>query len=234
MKKLQVVFALTGLALLSGCANNVWVKPGAGTAEFSQARYTCLQQSQQGASSAYVNRYGGAAASGVVTNDGLFSACMNAAGWSLQDQKAMQPVQQQQQTQFASGKSRLEQISADIKGMCTNPAFQPYYAKSPCSSNDFSLSSMTDKSKITSTEKVAIEAAASAYDKLNTEANDILRQGGAADKVYVQYMEQTVIPASAKNRLDVYEGKITWGDYNKRRKEINDALISERKRIYSK
>ena len=93
---------------------------------------------------------------------------------------------------------------------------------------------MSDKSKITNAEKVALEAAVSAYDKLNLEGNDILRKGGAADKVYVRYMEQTVIPAATKNRLDVYEGKITWGDYNKRRQEINRALESERKRIYNK
>lgn len=234
MNKIKAVCVVMFLALLTGCANNVWTKAGAGQNEFSQARYNCLQQSQQGASSAYVNRYGGAASSGVVTNDGLFSACMNAAGWSLQDQKSVQPAQQLQQAQFADGQARINQIGAAMKGLCSNPEFQPYFAKSPCSSNDFVLSSMSDKSKITNAEKVALEAAVSAYDKLNLEANDILRKGGAADKVYVRYMEQTVIPASTKNRLDVYEGKITWGDYNKRRQEINRALESERKRIYNK
>jgi hypothetical protein len=158
---------------------------------------------------------------------------MNAAGWSLQDQKAMQPVQQQQQTQFVSEKARLDQIVVEMKGLCSNPEFQPYYAKSPCSSNDFVLSSMSDKSKITNAEKVALEAWASKYDKLISDSNNILRQAGNADKAWVRYMEQTVIPAATKNRLDVYEGKITWGDYNKRRKEINDALTSERKKIYN-
>jgi hypothetical protein len=158
---------------------------------------------------------------------------MNAAGWSLQDQKSIQPAQQQQQAQVVNNKARLDQLRAEQKGMCSNPAFQPYYAKSPCSTNDLALSSMSDKSKITTAEKVALEAAASTFDKLNFEANNIIRQGNAADKAYVRYVEQTLNPAGTKNRLDLFEGKITWGDYNKRRKEINEAFSSEVRRIYN-
>ena len=30
-----------------------------------------------------------------------------------------------------------------------------------------------------------------------------------------------------KNTLALYEGTVTWGDYNKRRKEINDTFRDE-------
>jgi hypothetical protein len=60
-----------------------WNKPGASQQEFSENKYSCMQQSQQRVSGARVNAYGGASASEVVTNQGLFNACMNAQGWYL-------------------------------------------------------------------------------------------------------------------------------------------------------
>ena len=34
-----------------------------------------------------------------------------------------------------------------------------------------------------------------------------------------------------KNALALYEGTVTWGDYNKRRKEINDTFRDEFNKI---
>ena len=78
--------ALLILVAASGCVFKpmLWNKPGATQEEFAQAKYECLQQSQQTQSGAYVNPYGGAATTQVVTNPGLFGACMNAHGFYLQ------------------------------------------------------------------------------------------------------------------------------------------------------
>jgi tetratricopeptide (TPR) repeat protein len=78
---------MVGLGYFMGCAQMVWVKSGASQQDFSQDRYTCLQEAQQPASSAAVNRYGGYADSGIQTNWNLFNACMNAKGWYLQTQQ---------------------------------------------------------------------------------------------------------------------------------------------------
>jgi hypothetical protein len=57
-----------------------WYKDGATQQEFASDRYTCLQQSQQRVSGAYVNQYGGAPQDTVITNGQLFGARMNANG----------------------------------------------------------------------------------------------------------------------------------------------------------
>lgn len=56
---------LVALALLaSACAAPMaWNKPGASVADFNTERYQCMQESKQQVSSAYINRYGGAASS---------------------------------------------------------------------------------------------------------------------------------------------------------------------------
>lgn len=226
--------AVASFTLLTGCANNVWVKPGASQTDFTQARYACLQQSQQGASSAYVNRTYGVASSGVVTNDGLFSACMNAAGWNLQNQNAAQVQQSQNQTKFNSGLSRLNQIKEETNDVCRDPAYQSYYAKSPCLADQATLQQMTDKSKITASEKEALDAATRKQDQLNEEAFIIVRKGSPRDQQFANYYDQFSKPQFLKIRLDLYDAKITWGEYNRKRKEINDAFRVEQKRIYAK
>jgi hypothetical protein len=72
--------------LLASCAHQpqaLWLKPGAVPDEFAQERYSCLQQSQQPNSTAFISRYGGTANSNIITNGGLFDACMNSRGWIL-------------------------------------------------------------------------------------------------------------------------------------------------------
>jgi hypothetical protein len=66
-----------GLAL-SACAAQptMWIKPGFSQDEFAKDRYSCMQQSQQRVSTAFVNQYGGSS-SNHVTNANLFNACMS-------------------------------------------------------------------------------------------------------------------------------------------------------------
>src|SRR5690242_16058312 len=82
------LFSLICVVALAACAPMTWVKPGATRDDFSRARYSCVQQSQQRVSGAVVNQFGGYATNQVVTNEGVFDACMNAEGWYLQEQTA--------------------------------------------------------------------------------------------------------------------------------------------------
>ena len=100
------VMVMFGAGMLASCAaKQEWVKPGAGQNEFTQARYSCLQQSQQSFGAAYVNRYGGSASSGMTTNGGLFDACMNSQGWILQGARTPE--------QAAADKARGDQLMSE-------------------------------------------------------------------------------------------------------------------------
>ena len=82
-KLIRLAPLVVTLAACAPMAQRAWEKSGASRDDFARDRYTCLQQSQQHASAAYVNAYAGQAQAGVVTNGGLFDACMNANGWYL-------------------------------------------------------------------------------------------------------------------------------------------------------
>lgn len=76
---------------LSSCAAGRWYKAGASQEEFGEVKYRCLQEAQQPQASAYSsyangyknsnNQFSGAYSSGMVTNEELFNACMNAYGF---------------------------------------------------------------------------------------------------------------------------------------------------------
>lgn len=75
------------IAALFGCAGNEWYKPGWTPESFNRDRYDCLKESQQRVSTSQANVYGviGSSSSNsqVITNDTLFTSCMQARGWYL-------------------------------------------------------------------------------------------------------------------------------------------------------
>jgi hypothetical protein len=145
----------------------------------------------------------------------------------------MPQIQQQNQAQAVSGKARFDQNIEAIKAGCNSPEFQLYYNKTSCSANDITLSQMTDKSKITTAEKSVLEAATINVDNLLKDNLNLSRQlGSQKDKAYADYVETVQNPSLEKNRLDLFDGKITWGDFNRRRKEIADTSAATRKRIF--
>ena len=82
MKKYLLLCPLFFIFLLTSCGNYTppaWVKPGAGQDEYQQARYKCLQNSQQRVSRSNQYSYDNK----IITNDELFNACMGAQGWRL-------------------------------------------------------------------------------------------------------------------------------------------------------
>jgi hypothetical protein len=91
---------------------------------------------------------------------------------------------------------------------------------------------MSEKSKINNVEKNALNAWARAYDKLADEVNTTLRTAGPKEKLLAEYIDTIAIPAAQKNRLELYNGDITWGQYSLRRKEILDGIATESRRIF--
>src|SRR4051812_40677077 len=147
-------------ALLTACAQQkVWLKPGASTADFSQDRYGCMQQSQQPFSGAYINQYGGSSRSGVATSGPLFDACMNARGWTLTEQRS--------QAATSEYKEAIDAVRAEQNALCEKEQYQVHFRKSPCKINTTSLEQQTDRSKISAEEKAALSALRSEAIELN-------------------------------------------------------------------
>jgi hypothetical protein len=79
--------SIIATVFLGGCANYVWIKDGATQEEFAHDRYDCLREAQQQETTTSVGLFGIDDETESNANAGLYQACMNARGYTLQRQQ---------------------------------------------------------------------------------------------------------------------------------------------------
>lgn len=236
LNKYKTKIMLMLITLLASCAQLTWYKSTARPGDFEKDRYDCLQQSQQHVGVAQVNAYNGYAVNKDVTNDGLFRSCMNARGWSLQNKEATQAQIQQQQSanQYKAQeiKSRFDEIGKLGDSNCAKPELALYYAKSSCKANEITFGQIADNTKITANEKVVLLKQRDAVEETQKKWMQVqIDEFGTIGRKRVDLANSTLRPENDKNNLDLYNGKITWGEYNKNRKDIYLKFIEAVKNI---
>jgi len=217
----RFAFSATVARLLVSCAQQpqqLWLKPGAAPDEFSQERYACLQQSQQPSSSAYLNRYGGVANSNIITNDGLYTACMTSKGWILT------PL-----TDVKSYTEAMRPLGEEQRAFCSRDDLQALFKKMPCKVNDTAPEQLSDRSKISNEQKANLA-------KWQEYIRDINDRYAAINVQYNVKNGQAVgssIQAGAADvdRLasELANGSIAWGEFNRRRVELNKRAQENQK-----
>lgn len=212
---------------LSGCAQS-WFKPGGNAGEFAKDRYDCLQNSQQAQSSFSFNAVSGGASSGMATNGPLFNACMNARGYTLQ---TVNPSGQPNGA-TASGspppwKAQRDELDARGRANCANVAYASYYAQTACQTKDVSFAHLANQSKITAEQKAVFPDVRAAIDALTKENLEMDRKyGGERGARRATLYMSKYWPQVDQNNLDLYNGQISWGEYNKRRRDIANDFNS--------
>lgn len=226
-KRLLIHLHLAGIAfILAGCAKPLWLKPGASQEDFGRDKYECMQHSQQRVSGTYVNAYGGASTNKIITNEGLFNACMNSKGWTLQSTSSIEQAQAQSRQRFEENTFRQEDLVQQRKALCDDKRFEAYFTKTACKTSDLSLAQLSDSSKITTAQKRSLDQLSPEINSINKETLELQRNSSAKNLSARLSTLQNSIDAGEKNRLNLYAGKITWGQYNSTRKEISKELAS--------
>jgi hypothetical protein len=218
--------------ILAGCATpraqTEWHKAGASHAEFSQDRYSCLQQSQQRASTASVGAYGGSSSSQIVTNDQLYGSCMNAKGWFLRNQVASG---QPSASKTNPLKQEVDSLNREIRESCSREDLQPVFLKSPCEISTATLEQLSDKSTITDAQKSALLKVRLDQQSRNRRfATAFRRYGGENGSAMAMLYERGEV-ALEQHALALYESRISWGAYTQRRKELTAGLREDAGRI---
>lgn len=215
MKRLLILSSLT--IGLFGCANNVWVKPGASVNDFNVDRAQCNAQSY---SIPFASIYQQTA----VQNE-----CMQGKGWSLRDKVSHEASTASTQS---SWQSVLAKFNEDWQARCNDPAYKMYFSKTACLASNISFDQMTDSSKITPQQKtVFLEFKKSADAQFSQYINSIKNIPNAPGEKSASLYQTTLLPETDKNSIDLYSGKITWGEYNQKRKEINAKFLEASKNL---
>lgn len=147
---------------------------------------------------------------------------------ALQDQtKTPQEQKNAQQPNATQLKASIDQLTAEMKGACAREEYRPLFLHTACNANDLTLEQLTDKSLIAAADKPL-------YSKFRTESHSFatkleaaMRDYGGSKGADLALARERAESLYEKNGLALYEEAISWGDYNKRRKEIADALREE-------
>ena len=107
------------------------------------------------------------------------------------------------------------------KELCDDPQYKAYLDKSPCFGKPITPNQLSDTSKITEEQKVVLE-------KYRRELADYRKERIAYDRKYggsrggkiSDIVDTYLIPKTNLNAQNLYDGNISWGEYNQRKVEI--------------
>jgi hypothetical protein len=158
-------------------------------------------------------------AAAIIAATALLSACAP----SLQQP----PSKQQQVAAIDQGKAAMDAIGQEARQLCTRPDLQAFFSKTPCLPEDTTLEQMADKSRITASEKAAL-------DQVRTEALKMYNKMEQAIQQYYPTNAPAIIARLERARtdgdkllLEFYDGHITRGEFNTQRKEIAQQLKND-------
>jgi hypothetical protein len=231
-----ICFPVVVLLVLSGCAPKVWYKPHATVADLDRDEYDCLQQAQRKSGEPAVHQHGGFAKERAITNWDVYQSCMTAKGWSLHDRDALQALFAQSGADFQQAQSvlpvALKTFGDKERALCSQPEYGALFAKTPCRTRDITFQQLADGSSITQEQRPLLIRFRTEKEALYKGlANELRARGTDIDKQYADYIGS--LQDNVTNvYLDVLNGKITWGEFNQRRKELAAKLEVGRDNLY--
>jgi hypothetical protein len=117
---------------------------------------------------------------------------------------------------------KIRELSSEMMTVCKKPEFMPYTSKSPCNGDEISLEHISDNSKIDETQKANMLALFKILDDLDNKADTQRSYGSMFFKKYYEWKVTQLKPKIDENRINLVLGKITFGEYNLKRKEFNN------------
>ena len=222
---LAMVFVLSGCQTgassppLTAAASErmVLVKPGGSAQQFAVDRYECMQSSQQPTTRTTSSAGGTVASTAQTTNWPLYGACMTTRGYYTRKASDVEMDVGGPEVQAALRAQREQ----NLRTVCFNPAFSPYFAKTSCSSSAMTPAQLADESKMSPEVKAIFPEVRRALNGSQDAYFKILRQGSPAGAKSADLFVTVYRPRNEQNERDLYNGAITWGAYNHRRQEIS-------------
>ena len=208
--------------------------PGLTIEEFNRDKYDCVQQSRTSCSGGGT---GGLGVAMIISSKShaekqsaeLFKMCMEARGYTARE-VSDEEFERQKNSPY---KTKMNQIAKEINDRCNSDEFKLFFIKSACKNENITLEQLSDKTMISEVEKPVFSKYRSELKDSNNKLLETIRiNGESKDKEWSIVLERIYLQAD-KNALDLFEGKKTWGEYNKNRKEMFQIMQEERNRIFS-
>jgi hypothetical protein len=163
------------------------------------------------------------------------SSCMKAKGWGLE--KQANTGQTDIGSKIAQFNSEMRSIADGFESnTCRDERLRVIFSKTKCNVRDLTLVQTSDESFVTEDQKSALVIYEQKLNILRTQQLNVMSQ-------YVQPVslkeEMTTLlnqqfTEMLNNLLDLYQRKIRWGEYNKKRVDLNIIHVQQKSLIQSK
>ena len=233
MKIIIKIVAAISVASFAGCASKTYVKPGATQQDWQHDYNDCLVKANQAG-------YSGGNFGANINRNKFIDMCVQGRGWSARSKEGLQADAQMQ----SQKRSELDQIRADyqakmksfedrVKEICANEEYLPLISKSPCAATEITLDQMADGTKLSTGKKKSFLKFRKEAEAVSKEMAEYIRSTihADSDRQWADYFDSTESIRNGYN-LDLYNGKITWGEYNKSRKDLITKIQAEKRKIY--
>lgn len=116
---------------------------------------------------------------------------------------------------------RIAIVARNIRAICTAPANQLYYTRTPCLPAGMTEAHLRDPARLTAQAQVVTKRIFDQLHQLNEETRALMMASGDPDLIRLARRSREVVDPQIKNIQDaLLSRKITWGEYNRARLEI--------------
>lgn len=232
IKLIQVQFHILAIGILSAFANfsavaqsdKTWYMPAAMPESFKISRDGCVSPSKE-----------------------AFEACMNRAGWTLIERNKIDASKKQCFEKYPSMPNNsintdsyfdcmrekgwdLESVAnrelrkLNIKSeeeLCRKIEFADAIKNVPCRVKNITIEHLSNTNKVTDESRHVYINFFKSFDDERIKSHQILRSGSMGHRKMYEYRISVSEPKTDENRVLLITGQISFGEYNKRRKELD-------------
>ena len=243
MKKIYLIILVL---IISGCANNqkekVYVRTFDSGTTFEKASTQCQYEVNiQSRADERTENKGGGILMSIIKGNATMESCMNRFGFSLTEKNSPQAlaevnkIQEAQANQVEKNRIRNEiykDYSSKYNSVCIDVKNTAYFNKTTCSPIDLTIAQLADETKPNDEEKVQI---LKVREQVAIHQLDFVRKlrsnGLSQDKQLADALE-LFENELVQNSLNLYGGKITWGEFNQVKKNIYLKAIAEYRKLF--
>jgi hypothetical protein len=205
-------------------SEKVWYKPGAFRESFKLARDGCAAPTRD-----------------------AFEACMSRAGWTLVDRSKGDESRRDCGEKFPASSANIKTRDLYFECMrekgwedepasnrelrkwnikfedevCQKPEFAQAIKNMPCRVREITLEHLSNAEKVTDENKRLYLNFFKILDEEFPKYDQILRNGSMSQKKIYEYRISNINPRTDDNRIALINGQISFGEYNKRRKDMD-------------
>ena len=208
-------------------SDKAWYKPASMPESFKISRDSCVAPSKE-----------------------AFEACMTRAGWTLIERNKIDASRKECREKYPPSPNNLKNAdsyfecmrekgwedepvanrelrSLSIKSeeeICQKSEFSEAIKNVPCRIREITIEHLSNSEKVVANNKQLYINFFKAFDEERAKSNQVLRSGTMANKKIYEYRISSLEPKTDENRVALITGQITFGEYNKRRKELDAEL----------